>query len=259
MPSLITLTTDFGLNDPFVGIMKGVILKIAPVAQLIDITHQIESQDIEQAARVLDSFWNYFPTKSIHLVVVDPEVGGKRKPIAVKHKQHIFIGPDNGVLSPILCSKSKVFEISKAKYFLNPVSSTFHGRDIFAPIAAHLAKGTPISTIGDKLSNPIMIKLPQPFYKGKNLFGEVTYIDRFGNMMTNLKLANIEPHLRKKGDWFLECGRHKIKNLSKTYSDKKIGELGALINSWGCIEIFCYKRNASKYFKKPLGKTVKVY
>ncbi len=259
MPSLITLTTDFGLSDPFVGIMKGVILKIAPTVQLVDITHQIESQNIEQAARILDSFWTYFPKKSIHLVVVDPGVGGKRKPIVVKHKQHIFIGPDNGVLSPILSSQSKAYEISKDKYFLNPVSTTFHGRDIFAPIAAHLANKVQIRSFGTKLSNPNVIELIQPRYNGKYLSGEVTYIDRFGNMMTNLKLTDIEPHLSKKGDWFLKCGRHKIKGLSQTYSEKKIGELGAIINSWGYLEIFCYKSNASKNFKKPLGISVKIF
>src|SRR5262245_18908329 len=147
---IITLTTDFGLRDPFVGIMKGVILGIDPTAQVVDITHDIRSYDILEASFILDSAYRYFPQGTVHVVVVDPGVGSERRPIAATYRGHTFVAPDNGVLSLVMIPEPSVptaaFLIKNASLFQNPVSRTFHGRDIFAPVAAHLSQGMPIES-----------------------------------------------------------------------------------------------------------------
>src|SRR5215467_10853294 len=148
---IITLTTDFGLADPFVGIMKGVILGIAPNAQLVDITHDIRAYDILEPAFIIDSAYRYFPDGTVHVVVVDPGVGSARRPLAALFDGHLFVGPDNGSLSPVL--EDEVYCIENESLFLHPVSRTFHGRDIFAPVAAHLARGLPIRSVGPRITD----------------------------------------------------------------------------------------------------------
>src|SRR2546423_363482 len=153
---IITLTTDFGLGDPFVGIMKGVILSIAPNAQVVDITHQIRSYDILEAAFIIDTSYGYFPAGTGHVIVVDPGVGSARRPLAAAAKDHIFVAPDNGVLSYVLNNDAmkpaaSAYGITNESLFLNRVSQTFHGRDIFAPVAAHLAAGIPIESVGTRI------------------------------------------------------------------------------------------------------------
>ena len=191
MHPLITLTTDFGFDDPFVGIMKGVILNIEPDARIIDITHNIEPYNILQAARVLNATYPWYPRKTIHIVIVDPYVGGPelskkstakkkkshsnktalslitegrgpvgKRPILIQSKFQTFIGPDNGVLTPALGSKSKVYELNNQKYFLKNISNTFHGRDLFAPVAAWIANGIPPSKMGPRLLKPTQINMP---------------------------------------------------------------------------------------------------
>ena len=145
MPAVITLTTDFGTDDPFVGIMKGVILSIHPKTEIIDLTHGIEPQNVLQAALVLKAAASYFPKKTVHVAVVDPGVGGQRRPLAIKSGSHTFVGPDNGVFTSVLDVQSRCFELTQKKYFLKNVSATFHGRDIFASVAAWIAKGTPLA------------------------------------------------------------------------------------------------------------------
>src|SRR5262245_23759007 len=143
---IITLTTDFGLSDPFVGIMKGVMLGITPAARLVDISHDIRSYDVFEAAALIESAYPYFPLGPVHLIVVDPGVGSARRPLAAAARGHIFVAPDNGVLSSVLTEEwaHDVFQITNSSLFLNPVSRTFHGRDIFSPVAALLAAGMPI-------------------------------------------------------------------------------------------------------------------
>src|SRR5438093_5509257 len=153
---IITLTTDFGLADPFVGIMKGVILGIAPDAQLVDVTHDVRAYNVLEAAFVIDSAYRYFPEGTVHLIVVDPGVGSTRRPIAVEANRHIFVAPDNGVLSCVLQTDPtvlSVYWINNANLFLKSVSQTFHGRDIFAPVAARLARGTSIESVGPRIRN----------------------------------------------------------------------------------------------------------
>src|SRR5437867_12709498 len=164
---IITLTTDFGSADPFVGIMKGVILGIAPNAQLVDITHDIRAYDVLEPAFIIDTAYRYFPGGTVHVVVVDPGVGSARRPIAARANGHIFVAPANGVLSCVLqcdpiASTPSVHWINNRSLFLNSISQTFHGRDIFAPVAAHLARGTPIESVGPSLVDCVETALMSP-------------------------------------------------------------------------------------------------
>src|SRR6516165_11767148 len=155
---IITLTTDFGLSDPFVGIMKGVIFRIAPAAQIVDITHDIGSYDVLEGAFLIESSYRYFPAGTVHVVVVDPGVGSARRPIAASAHGHFFVAPDNGVLSGIF--ENEVYHIKNRSLFLDSVSQTFHGRDIFSPVAAHLAKGAPIESVGPRILDFLKRALP---------------------------------------------------------------------------------------------------
>src|SRR4030043_902730 len=191
---IITLTTDFGNRDPFVGIMKGVILNINPSASVIDITHGIGPQKIMEAAFAIEMSFESFPSKTIHVVVVDPGVGSVRRPILVVTDYHYFVGPDNGVFSQIfnLTESLKVIHITAEHYFMSQRSSTFHGRDIFAPVAAWLSRGIDVSKFGDTITDYVKIPLPAPTITAQHtLEGEVVYIDSFGNAMTNIKT----PHM----------------------------------------------------------------
>lgn len=253
MSAILTLTTDFGLADPFVGIMKGVILNIAPSAQIVDITHQIEPQNIQQAALVLEAAHPYFPKDTVHLVVVDPGVGSKRRPIAVKNKSATFVGPDNGVLTPAIQPASRIYELSNNKYFLPEISSTFHGRDVFASAAAWIAKGTPLSKMGLKITDPQILQLPQPAVKKNAITGEIIHIDRFGNCTSNLSADLLTATFDRHDPLTLKIGNTRIRGLATHYSQRKQGSLGFLINSCGRIEIFCRESDAATKLKCRLG------
>src|SRR5947209_903704 len=209
---IITLTTDFGLADPFIGIMKGVMLGIAPNAQLVDITHEIRSFDILEAAFIIDSTYRYFPDGTVHLIVVDPGVGSARRPLAAAAKGHTFVAPDNGVLSFVLRTDStaqtpSAYWITNHSLFLNSVSQTFHGRDIFAPVAAHLARGTPIESVGPRIVDFVKKTLPKPHFQGDRLVGTVLHLDKFGNIITNLR----RHHLGR--DFSIRVGGLSVKRL----------------------------------------------
>ena len=185
----ITLTTDFGSKDPFVGIMKGVIVSINPSVKIIDITHNISPQSILEAAYTLEMSYASFPHKTIHVAVVDPGVGSARRPLLVATDYHYFIGPDNGVFSRIyrLTESLTVIHITAEHYFLPQRSSTFHGRDIFAPVAAWMSKGIDIERFGDPITDYVILQEPALISSSNNVVeGEVVYIDRFGNLMTNI-------------------------------------------------------------------------
>ena len=233
---IITLTTDFGLADPFVGMMKGVVLGIAPDVQLVDVTHGIQSYDILEAALVIDSSYRYFPQGTIHVVVVDPGVGSQRRPVAVAAHGHIFVAPDNGVLSLVLDRDAveplpAAYHITNDSLFQDPVSPTFHGRDIFAPVAAHLARGTPIESLGPRIADLIRKPLPKPRVQGGRLVGTVLRIDRFGNIMMNLRLENL-------GEEFsIRIAGLAITRLCRSFSEADPGELVAIEGSAGFIEL----------------------
>jgi len=279
MRPVITLTTDFGLDDPYVGIMKGVILNIVPDAQIVDITHNIEPQNITQAALVLNAAYPWFPRKTVHVVVVDPGVGGGfqtpdkntgkastkktdtpglviRRAMLIQSKFQTFIGPDNGVLTPILHPDSKAYEIINKKYFLKKVSNTFHGRDVFAPCAGWIASGIQHSKVGPRVLKPVHHHLPQPQLIGNTLHGEIIHIDHFGNLTTNIPAELIQETFISSDTIKVQIGKHRIDGLVTGYYQMKSGQPGAVINSWNHLEIFCREDSAKKKLRARTGQSV---
>lgn len=264
---IITLTTDFGLNDSYVGIMKGVILGIAPDVRIVDITHKISPQDIHQAAYMMQTFYNYYPSHAIHVVVVDPGVGSSRSAIAVKTPAGTFVAPDNGVLTYVWrdavetwgAARCTVVELTERRFWLANVGNTFHGRDIFAPVAAHLANDTPVSALGPGRPAIVEAGLEQPG-PGRNggLVGKIIHIDHFGNCITNitprhLECARVDKHV------VVEIIGQRIACLSRTYADVSIGELMALVGSTGRLEIAVRNGNAAQTLGVGIGDTVRLH
>jgi hypothetical protein len=271
MRPVITLTTDFGLDDPFVGIMKGVILNIVPDSQIIDITHNIEPQNITQAALILNATYPWFPRKTVHVVVVDPGVGsvlkakGKtkktagpiiRRAMVVQSKFQTFIGPDNGVLTLGIQPDSRVYEITNKKYFLKNVSNTFHGRDVFAPCAGWIASGIAHAKMGPRVLKPVRLDFPQPLLKETSLHGEIIHIDHFGNLTTNISAELIHETFPPSATINVQIGKHRIEGLVTGYYQMKDNQPGAIINSWNQLEIFYREDNARKKLKARVGQSV---
>ena len=271
MRPVITLTTDFGLDDPFVGIMKGVILNIVPDAQIVDITHNIEPQNITQAALILNATYPWFPRKTVHVVVVDPGVGsvlkakGKtkktagpiiRRAMVVQSKFQTFIGPDNGVLTLGIQPDSRVYEITNKKYFLKNVSNTFHGRDVFAPCAGWIASGIAHAKMGPRVLKPVHLDFPQPLLKETSLHGEIIHIDHFGNLTTNISAELIHETFPPSATINVQIGKHRIEGLVTGYYQMKDNQPGAIINSWNQLEIFYREDNARKKLKARVGQSV---
>jgi S-adenosylmethionine hydrolase len=262
---VITLLTDFGFQDEYVGVMKGVILSINPRVHLVDIIHNITRHDVIQAALAVNASFRYFPKGSIHVVVVDPGVGGKRKVICLQQEGHFFVAPDNGVLTMVIQDGKveKICAITNQKYFLKPVSDTFHGRDIFAPAAAHLSKGVDMLCLGKEvaLSNITILDIPVPTVTATDeLVGAVISIDHFGNLVTNISQATLE---RFKDDARLKevvirLGRSRIQGVSKSYDSVKTGSPVAIFGSRNLLEISLNQGDARTYFKARIGQTVRL-
>jgi len=249
--NVITITTDFGTKDAYVGIMKGVILSINPNAQLVDITHEIEPGDILEAAFLLKDAYEYFPKGTVHLVVVDPGVGGKRRPIAIKAKDFFFVGPDNGVFWPIISDKDAlVVHLTNRKYFLQDISSTFHGRDIFAPVAAYISKGVHLLDMGVPINDPVRLEIKRPMLLKNQIVGSVIRVDRFGNLITNISKKDIIECFGRLSGLEVKIGERRIKEISRTYSDVPSGQLLALIGSSGFLEISVNRGSAYELFGK---------
>ena len=244
---IITLTTDFGMRDSFVGVMKGVILSINPRARIIDISHEIPQGDIATASFVLHGAFRYFPKETIHTIVVDPGVGSERRPVAVEAGHYFFVAPDNGVLSYILDKAKKInmIHLTNVKYFLNHISNTFHGRDVFAPVAAHLSTGIAIEKMGESISDYHKYAFKGPKKTRISIEGEITYVDHFGNLISNIAEKTIKDMLAM-GKLCIRIGEHSIYELSKSYSDTDQGHLVALINSFGLLEIAIREENAAQ-------------
>jgi S-adenosyl-L-methionine hydrolase (adenosine-forming) len=250
---IITLTTDFGLADPFVGMMKGVILGIAPGTQLVDLTHEIRSYDIVEAALILDASYRYFPAGTVHVIVVDPGVGSERRPIAATANGHVFVAPDNGVLSLVLDSDPvAVYEITDRNLFPGPVSRTFHGRDIFAPVAAHLARGTQVESVGPSIVDFIKRPFPAPRRQGGRMFGTVLRIDKFGNIITNLRLKDLGP------EFSVRVGGVAVTKLRRSFSEGGPGEFFAIEGSAGFIELALNQGSAAGRLKVERGDEIEV-
>ena len=262
---IITLLTDFGLRDPYVGIMKGVILSINPDARIIDISHQTKPGSVYQAAGLLQEAYPFFPKGTIHVAVVDPGVGGDRRPILVKTKDHFFVGPDNGLFWPIITShhQTEIIHLTETKYFLSDISNTFHGRDIFAPVAAHVSLGEDPLEMGSLINNPVPLHLPTPEQKENHLLGQVMRVDRFGNLITNIHKKDMDEFLgtappvntptlpsplrervgegvKKRNSYTIPVIKVReliIKGMCSTYSEVNTAETLALIGSSGYLEI----------------------
>jgi S-adenosylmethionine hydrolase len=247
---IITLTTDFGFSDPFVGIMKGVILGIEPAAQIVDISHDIHSYDILEAAFLIHSTYRYFPKGTIHVVVVDPGVGSARRPIAASADGHYFIAPDNGVLSEVF--DLEVYHITNRSLFLDSVSQTFHGRDIFSPVAAHLAKGTPIESVGPRILDFLKRPLPKPRPHGDKTVGTVLRIDKFGNIITNLRKPDLS------NDFTIHVAGLTITRLCSSFSEAQRGEFFAIEGSTGFIELALDRGSAADKLKVERGDEIEV-
>lgn len=256
---VITLFTDFGTRDIYAGVMKGVILSICPDVQIIDLTHEIPPQDIRAAAWQISASYNYFPKGSVHVAVVDPGVGTSRRPILVACDGHFFIGPDNGLFSLLYQSEMPfdVYVLNQKKYFLDKISATFHGRDIFAPVAGHLACGTPPEELGERIRDPVIFSATKPEFDGRTLYGEVVWIDRFGNLITSISKQEFEKHIQKK-PFVIKAGSISLKFLQKTYAgDKKHGII-ALFSSSDLLEIAAVSGSAARRLKMGAGAAVTV-
>jgi len=257
----ITLLTDFGEEDPYVGIMKGIILGILPQASIVDLCHNLPSYDIAEAAFLIYISYPYFPAETIHLVVVDPGVGSPRRPLLVSTEKYYFIAPDNGVLSYIFEKGGfrRAFEINATHYFLSSPSPTFHGRDIFAPVAAHLCKGVEAGSFGPEVHDLVKIPLALPQWLGEGtLAGEVLHVDRFGNLITNINHQDLA-EIRSKRSWTqlsLKMGDIEIKGLRSFFGEGEKGRLAAIIGSSGHLEVFANQGNASLLSGKKRGDEV---
>jgi S-adenosylmethionine hydrolase len=247
--NLISLVTDFGLKDNFAGVMKGVILKINPLARVVDICHEVKSQGVLEAAFLLRSSFKYFPAGTVHLAIVDPGVGSTRDIIAVKSKNYFFVAPDNGILSLALKEErpEKIVEITNDRYFLKPTSSTFHGRDIFAPVAAYLSKGEPINKFGRQIKALKKLALPRVKVDSGRLSAEVIYIDRFGNLISNIDRDTLNKFIQGK-KFKINITDKSIGGISQSYAQAGNLEPLALIDSFGYLEIALNCGSAQDYF-----------
>ncbi len=249
MPSpLLTLTTDYGTSDQLVGTLKGVILKIQPDAQIVDINHSVVPFDVLDGALCIGAAYRYFPSKTVHVVVVDPGVGTARRPILVSANNQYFIAPDNGVLSLIYEREDAVVvrHITSEHYFQRPVSPTFHGRDIFAPVAAWLAKNWQTEAFGEVIADFTRFTLPRPKAQEGVLRGAVLRVDNFGNLMTNFTLEDLPEAMRQPGRAKFTVTGKPVNHFVETFAQGPAGEPVALVGSTGFIEIAINKGNAAR-------------
>ena len=270
---VITLTTDFGTADPFVAAMKGVILGINPQAAIVDLTHDVPPQDICSGAFLFDSAFHLFPQGTIHVLVVDPGVGTSRRPLLVTGPDAYFVGPDNGLLSYCYAHASfpvpegdsfadtqtalapgwEAYHLTNQQYWHHPVSSTFHGRDIFAPVAAYLSRGVPPSRMGAPVDEVAAFAIPRPHEADGKLVGCILHVDRFGNLITNIREGELA---RSNAHMVVEAGGHLVHGLATSYQDG--ASLLAIIDSHGYLEIAAANRSAAELLGLGTGDEVRV-
>ncbi len=274
---IITLTTDFGVADGYVGTMKGVMLGIAPEAHLVDITHDVAPQDIRETAYVLYTAYRFFPLQTVHLVVVDPGVGSARRPIALRLSHGTFVGPDNGVFSYVLEEESieTIVELADPRYRLPSVSHTFHGRDVFSPAAAHLAAGVPIEAFGPEAEDPVSLPRPYLCIQPRAISGEVLHTDHFGNVITSLGRLYwrgdnllIKPAFQRQteklctfraDETLVTAGGQVLKGVHTTYADVEPGDVLALVGSEGHLEIAVREGSAARQLGLQPGERIELH
>jgi S-adenosylmethionine hydrolase len=246
--AIITLTTDYGTDDHLVGTLKGVILKINPEVTIVDITHHVTPFDLLDGALAIGAAYSYFPPKTIHVVIVDPGVGTERRPLLVSGQNHYFVAPDNGVLSLVYEREPNVVvrHANAEHYFLQPLSKTFHGRDIFAPVAAWLSKGWQTPSMGDEIHDYKKMALPRPKAGAAGTKGLVLKVDPFGNLVTNFRAEDLPSHAQNGGGLKMQVGTHAVSRLVDTFARGKAGEPIAYLGASGYLEIAINKGNASR-------------
>jgi S-adenosylmethionine hydrolase len=258
---IITFTSDFGTDDWFVGVVHGVIHAICPEARVVDVAHSILPGDIATAAFLLEAATPDFPPGAIHLAVVDPGVGTARRAIAVASRGHVFVGPDNGVLEWALCdAAAEAYELAESRFFRHPVSRTFHGRDVFAPVAAHIASGVPLLQLGARIADPMRWKMPVCQIEDGGVTGAIMRVDRFGNGLTNITADALVAAFPGTSDSALviEVVSREIRGLSRSYGDSPVGTIVALLGSSGRIEIAQVGGHASSRLGFGAGDRVRV-
>jgi S-adenosyl-L-methionine hydrolase (adenosine-forming) len=245
---IITLTTDYGMNDHLVGTLKGVILKINPEATIVDITHNVAPYDLLDGALAIGAAYAYFPPRTIHVVVVDPGVGTDRRPLLVSGENQYFIAPDNGVLSLVYEREQNILvrHANAEHYYLQPLSKTFHGRDIFAPVAAWLSKGAQTASMGEEITDFKRFAMPRPKASDGVSKGVVMRVDSFGNLVTNFRTEDLPETALQSGAVKFQVGSHPVIRLVDTFAQGGEGEPVAYVGSCGYIEIAVNKSNASR-------------
>ena len=261
--ALITLLTDFGTADYFVGAMKGVILSINPDAQIVDLTHEIPPQDIHAAAFTLLAAYKDFPTKTIHVAVVDPGVGSARRPILVSGAGQFFVGPDNGLFSYVLEreAQTSVIHIQSQKYFRQPLSTTFHGRDVFAPVAAALGRGIEPSEFGEEITDYVRLESLAPVRSGDNTIeARIIHIDRFGNCVTNITNEYLTEKMIARGARLIINGKE-ITSFRRFFAEESDGpnRIFAIWGSAGFLELAAPSASAARALEVRVGQTVLVH
>jgi S-adenosylmethionine hydrolase len=257
---IITLTTDYGTSDHLTGVLKGVILNINPEASVVDITHSVIAHDILDAALTIGLVYKYFPPRTIHIVIVDPGVGTARRPILVASDQHYFVAPDNGVLSSVYDQTEALYawHVTSEHYFRQPVSNTFHGRDIFAPVGAWLSKNWQTASFGEPIKDFVRFAIPKPKASGNTVKGIVLRVDTFGNLMTNVKPEDAPALVADGGKFAIKVGNGEVKKLVQTFAQGAQGEVFGLIGSSGYLEISVNKGSAAKALGAGRGAEVTV-
>ena len=248
MTPVITLTTDFGTQDPYVAEMKAVILGMNPAVHLVDVTHHVTAHDIVEGALAVEAVAAVCPPGTIHVAVVDPGVGSARRALLVETHTAFFVGPDNGLLSLAAPADTvvRIVHLTNAEYFLTPRSHTFHGRDVFAPVAAHVSRGKAPEQFGPSLTAMERLTLPKVEYHAAGLTGSVIYIDHFGNVITNITAADLQPF--PKESLLVSMDDMQIQGVVASYAAVEVGAPAALINSWGMLEIAVRNGSAAQRF-----------
>jgi S-adenosylmethionine hydrolase len=259
---IVTLTTDFGTTDHFVGAVKGVILDIVPDAAIVDISHAVQAFDVLDGALAISQAYSYFPNGTIHMVVVDPGVGTARRPILASSDGYHFVAPDNGVLSMVYAKEERVHvrHITSEHYFRMPVSQTFHARDIFAPVAAYLAKQVDSHKFGDEIEDYVRFAAPKPKATGENRIRAVVLkVDRFGNLITNVTPADVPALFKAKpGAFKIVVGSREITEIRSTYAEGSPGEVFGIVGSMGYLEIAANRAAAAQVTGAGKGSEVSI-